>query len=47
MIPTWTSNPEYIVLQEALRAWTGYLPLLLIQLGDNHPACSEVVIILI
>ncbi|XP_027928988.1 uncharacterized protein LOC114185458 isoform X2 [Vigna unguiculata] len=44
MIPTWTSNPEYIVLQEALRAWTGYLPLLLIQLGDNHPACSEAVL---
>ncbi|XP_052728910.1 uncharacterized protein LOC108329266 isoform X2 [Vigna angularis] len=41
MHSTGTSNPQYIVLQEALRAWTGDLPRLLIQLGDNHLACSQ------
>ncbi|BAT82241.1 hypothetical protein LR48_Vigan07g234800 [Vigna angularis] len=44
MHSTGTSNPQYIVLQEALRAWTGDLPRLLIQLGDNHPACSQALI---
>ncbi|XP_022640237.1 uncharacterized protein LOC106770179 isoform X2 [Vigna radiata var. radiata] len=41
MHSTGTSNPQYIVLQEALCAWTGDIPRLLIQLGDNHLACSQ------
>ncbi|XP_014491975.1 uncharacterized protein LOC106754474 [Vigna radiata var. radiata] len=44
MHSTGTSNPQYIVLHEALRAWTGDLPRLLIQLGDNHPACSQALV---
>ncbi|XP_022638135.1 uncharacterized protein LOC106763108 isoform X4 [Vigna radiata var. radiata] len=44
MHSTGTSNPQYIVLQEALCAWTGDIPRLLIQLGDNHLACSQALI---
>jgi len=47
MLSIETSNPENLDLQDALLAWIGDLPLLLIQLGDKHPACSQVVIILI
>ncbi|XP_020970370.1 uncharacterized protein LOC107621326 [Arachis ipaensis] len=42
MLSLETSNPENLKLQESLMAWIAELPLLLIQLGDNHPACSEV-----
>ncbi|KAI4300557.1 hypothetical protein L6164_033924 [Bauhinia variegata] len=38
------SNPENLDLQDALIAWIAELPLLLIQLGDKHPACSMVVL---
>ncbi|KAL2318605.1 hypothetical protein Fmac_032481 [Flemingia macrophylla] len=41
-----TSNPENVELQDALLAWIRYLPILLIQLGDKHPACSQVVLCL-
>ncbi|KAL2318607.1 hypothetical protein Fmac_032483 [Flemingia macrophylla] len=41
-----TSNPENLELQDALLAWIRYLPILLIQLGDKHPACSQVVLCL-
>ncbi|KAK7339876.1 hypothetical protein VNO77_20562 [Canavalia gladiata] len=37
-----TRNPENLELELALHAWIGDLPLLLIQLGDKHPACSQV-----
>ncbi|TKY65839.1 Testis-expressed sequence 10 protein [Spatholobus suberectus] len=44
MLSMETSNPKYLELQDALHAWIRYLPLLLIQLGDKHPACSQVVL---
>lgn len=47
MLSIETSNPENLELQDALLAWIRELPLLLIQLGDKHPTCSQVVIILI
>ncbi|MED6152761.1 hypothetical protein PIB30_095085, partial [Stylosanthes scabra] len=36
------SFPENLELQEYLMAWIAELPLLLIHLGDKHPACYEV-----
>ncbi|XP_020218662.1 uncharacterized protein LOC109801907 isoform X2 [Cajanus cajan] len=44
MLSMETSNPENLEFQDALLAWIRYLPLLLIQLGDKHPACSQVVL---
>ncbi|KAK7407066.1 hypothetical protein VNO78_08706 [Psophocarpus tetragonolobus] len=37
-----TSNPENLELLDALLDWIRYLPMLLIQLGDKHPSCSQV-----
>ncbi|XP_027349391.1 uncharacterized protein LOC113860993 isoform X2 [Abrus precatorius] len=42
MLSLETSNPENLELQNALLAWIRDLPLLLMQLGDKHPACSYV-----
>ncbi|XP_061360276.1 uncharacterized protein LOC133304287 [Gastrolobium bilobum] len=36
-----TENSEFV---DALLAWTRELPLLLIQLSDNHPVCSKAVL---
>ncbi|KAK8466466.1 hypothetical protein PHAVU_008G104000 [Phaseolus vulgaris] len=44
MLSIETSNPENLNLQDALLAWIGDLPLLLIQLGDKHPASSQAVL---
>ncbi|RZC03021.1 Testis-expressed protein 10-like isoform B [Glycine soja] len=44
MLSIETSNPENLELQDALLAWIRELPLLLIQLGDKHPTCSQVVL---
>ncbi|KAK7294692.1 hypothetical protein RJT34_17585 [Clitoria ternatea] len=44
MLSLETSNPENLELEGALLAWIRELPLLLIQLGDKHPSCSQVVL---
>ncbi|RDX92488.1 Testis-expressed protein 10, partial [Mucuna pruriens] len=44
MLSMETSNQENLQLQDALLAWIRDLPLLLIQLGDKHPSCSQVVL---
>ncbi|KAF7818845.1 Pre-rRNA-processing protein IPI1 isoform A [Senna tora] len=38
------SSPENLEFQDALIAWISELPLLLIQVGDKHPACSQAVL---
>jgi pre-rRNA-processing protein IPI1 len=45
MLSLETNNPGNVDLQEALCAWIEELPMLLIQLGDKHPASSLVIII--
>ncbi|XP_045795864.1 uncharacterized protein LOC123890321 [Trifolium pratense] len=40
MLSPETNNPGNVDLQEALCAWIEELPMLLIQLGDKHPASS-------
>ncbi|XP_019425729.1 PREDICTED: uncharacterized protein LOC109334416 isoform X2 [Lupinus angustifolius] len=39
-----TTTPESFDLQDALIAWISELPQLLIQLGDENPACSQAVL---